>query len=94
MLILRTFIASSHETPIRLTEIRPCRARAREAHDKECLVELIDINSASDRLQIEPSILEAAAEHRMISHYRIAAQIRFDPHDLDEWIKTHRINEI
>jgi hypothetical protein len=29
----------------------------------------------------------------MIPHYRIAGQVRFDPVDLDRWVREHRIDE-
>jgi len=37
---------------------------------------------------------EAAAENFLIPHYRIAGQIRFDPHDLDAWVRKHLVDEV
>jgi hypothetical protein len=94
MIILRTFIGSAHEGRVRVGQISWCGARARGGHGKACLLGLIDAISASQRIRIAPSLLEAAAENLLIPHYRIAGQIRFDPRDLDEWVKCHRIDEI
>jgi hypothetical protein len=68
-------------------------SRVRGGHSSNTLVILIDAISASEKLRISPAILEAAAEHWMIPYYRIAGQIRFDPVDLDRWVRRHRSNE-
>jgi len=68
-------------------------SRVRGGHGSNTLVVLIDAISASQKLRIEPVILEAAAEHQMIPYYRIAGQIRFDPIDLGRWVRQHRIDE-
>jgi hypothetical protein len=68
-------------------------SRVRGGHNPSSLIVLIDAIFASQKLEIAPVILEAAAEHRMIPHYRIAGQIRFDPVDLDRWVREHRIDE-
>jgi hypothetical protein len=68
-------------------------SRVRGGHGSNNLIVLIDVISASEKLRIAPAILEAAAEHHMIPHYRIAGQIRFDPVDLDQWVRKHRIGE-
>jgi hypothetical protein len=68
-------------------------SRARGGHTSNNLIVLIDAISASEKLRIAPAILEAAAEHHMIPYYRIAGQIRFDPVDLDRWVRKHRIDE-
>jgi hypothetical protein len=69
-------------------------SRIREGHNSNNLIVLIDAISASEKLRIAPVILEAAAEHRMIPHYRIAGKIRFDPVDLERWVRDHRIDEL
>jgi|GEM_PF-4009275 len=68
-------------------------SRIRGGHNSNSLIVLIDVISASEKLRIAPAILEAAAEHHMIPHYRIAGQVRFDPVDLDRWVREHRIDE-
>jgi TfoX/Sxy family transcriptional regulator of competence genes len=68
-------------------------SRVRGGHSSNTLIVLIDAISASQKLRIAPAILEAAAEHRMIPYYRIAGQIRFDPVELDRWVRKHRIDE-
>jgi hypothetical protein len=68
-------------------------SRVRGGHSIDSLIILIDTVSASQKLRIAPVILEAAAEHQMIPYYRIAGQIRFDPIDLDRWVRQHRIDE-
>lgn len=68
-------------------------SRVRGGHNPSCLIVLIDAISASEKLKIAPIILEIAAEHRLIPHYRIAGQVRFDPVDLDRWVRQHRIDE-
>lgn len=69
-------------------------ARSRGGHDSSCLVVLIDPVLAGQHLGISPWILESAATHHLIPHYRIADQIRFDAHELDAWVKRHKIDEI
>jgi len=54
---------------------------------------LIDAHSAGELLRVAPAILEIAAEQQLISHSRIAGQVRFDPVDLDQWVREHRIGE-
>jgi hypothetical protein len=68
-------------------------SRVRGGHSSHSLIVLIDAISASEKLGIAPAILEIAAEHHMIAYYRIAGQIRFDPIDLDRWVRKHRIDE-
>lgn len=68
-------------------------SRIRGGHNSNSLIVLIDVISASEKLRIAPAILEIAAEHQMIPHYRIAGQVRFDPVDLDHWVRRHRIDE-
>lgn len=57
-------------------------------------VVLLDPISASQRLKIAPSLLEALAHSEMIPHYDIQGHIRFDPTELDDWVRLHRIDEI
>ena len=68
-------------------------SRVRGGHGSNSLITLIDTVSASQTLRIAPAILEVAAEQRLIPYYRIAGQIRFDPVDLDRWVREHRIDE-
>jgi hypothetical protein len=68
-------------------------SRARGGHNGNSLIVLIDAHSASEFLRIAPAILEIAAEQQLIRHYRIAGQIRFDPVDLDRWVRKHRVGE-
>jgi hypothetical protein len=68
-------------------------SRIRGGHNSNSLIVLIDAISASEKLRIAPVILEIAAEHQLIPYYRIAGQIRFDPIDLDRWVRKHQIDE-
>lgn len=68
-------------------------SRVRGGHNSSSLIVLIDAHFAGELLRIAPAILEIAAEQRLIAHYRIAGQIRFDPVDLDRWVRQHRIDE-
>jgi hypothetical protein len=68
--------------------------RIRGGHAKECVIALIDPITASSCLRIAPFLLEAGARHRLIPHYKISGQIRFDPIELDRWVKRHKIEEI
>lgn len=68
-------------------------SRTRAGHNSNSLIVLVDSHSASELLLIAPAILEIAAEQQLIPPYRIAGQIRFDPVDLDRWVRRHRIEE-
>lgn len=68
-------------------------SRVRGGHGSNDLIVLVDAHSASELLRIAPPILKIAAEQQLIPHYRIAGQIRFDPVDLDRWVRKHRIDE-
>jgi hypothetical protein len=69
-------------------------SRVRGGHNSNSLMVLIDAHYASELLRIAPAILEIAAEQRLIPHYRIAGQIRFDPVDLDRWARKHKIGVV
>jgi hypothetical protein len=94
MMRLRTFIPSTHEGRIRLSQIGPCFSRRRGSHSQICLVELIDPATAGQRLSITPATLEHLAKTSMIPHYHIAGEIRFDPNDLNTWVHRHKIDEL
>lgn len=68
-------------------------SRIRGGHNSNTLIVLIDSKSASELLRVAPAILEVAAEQQLIPHYRIAGQIRFDPVELEKWVRKHRIDE-
>ncbi len=69
-------------------------SRVRGGHNSHSLVVLIDAISASQKLRLPPSLLEQMAEDLLIPHYRIGTQIRFDPIDLDKWVRCRRIDEV
>jgi excisionase family DNA binding protein len=69
-------------------------SRVRGGHNSNSLIVLIDAISASQKLRLPPSLLEQMAEDRLIPHYRIGDQIRFDPIDLDKWLRCRRIDEV
>lgn len=94
MMRLRTFIPSRHEGRIRLSQIGPCSSRRRGSHNQTCLIELIDPATAGERLSVKPATLEYLADATMIPHYDIAGEIRFDPNDLNTWVRRHKIDEI
>jgi hypothetical protein len=60
---------------------------------RDCLITLIDAISASQKLRLSPTSLELGARNGLIPHYLIGEQIRFDPIDLDRWVRKHRIDE-
>jgi hypothetical protein len=68
-------------------------SRVRGGHNSHSLIVLIDAISASQKLRLPPSLLGQMAEDRLIPHYRIGTQIRFDPIDLDKWVRCRRIDE-
>ena len=96
MMRMRTFHTAPHEGRVRLQRMETVQhgSRTRGGHDRGCLITLIDAISASEKLRIAPSLLEAGARHRLIPHYRIGSHIRFDPKDLAEWVREHRIDEV
>jgi hypothetical protein len=69
MMRLRTFIPSTHEGRIGLSQIGSCCSRRRGSHNQTCLVELIDPATAGWRLSINGATLEYLADARMIPHY-------------------------
>jgi hypothetical protein len=69
-------------------------SRVRGGHNNNSLIVLIDAISASQKLRLPPSLLEQMAEDLLIPHYRIGDQIRFDPVDLDKWMRCRLIDEV
>lgn len=69
-------------------------SRVRGGHNSHSLIVLIDAISASQKLRLSPSLLEQMAEDLLIPHYKIAGQIRFDPVDLDKWVRCRRVDEV
>ncbi len=69
-------------------------SRLRGGHNNNDVIVLIDAISASQTLRLPPSLLEQMAEDLQIPHYRIGGQIRFDPTDLDKWVRCRRVDEV
>lgn len=88
MIRLRTLHETPHEGRVRLQRLglhEPAFA-AGGGHDRDCLIALIDAVSASQRL---PTSLELGARNGLIPHYRVGDQIRFDPFELNLWVREH-----
>lgn len=69
-------------------------SRIRGGHHDYSLILLIDVTFASEMLDVAPSLLETAARHHLIPHYRIEGHIRFDPIEVDRWARKHRVDEL
>ncbi len=68
--------------------------RTRAGHDNRTLIRLIDASQASQQLGLSPTSLELGAQHRLIPHYLIKGQLRFEPAELNRWIRQHHINRL
>jgi hypothetical protein len=68
--------------------------RTRAGHDNRTLIRLIDANQAGQQLKLSALSLELGAQHRLIPHYLIQGQLRFEPAELNRWIRQHHINII
>jgi hypothetical protein len=67
--------------------------RTRSGHDNRTLIRLIDLDQASQQLQLPVSTLQLAVDEGFIPHYNIHGYLRFDPAELSRWVRTHRIDE-
>jgi Helix-turn-helix domain len=65
------------------------RSRPCSGHHHSPPITLIDAISASQRLRLSPTSLKLGARNGLIPHYRIGDQIRFDPVELDRWVREH-----
>jgi hypothetical protein len=68
--------------------------RTRTRHDDRTLIRLIDANQASRRLGLSELSLQLGALDGHIPHYNIGGQIRFNPHELANWIHQYHLNAL
>jgi hypothetical protein len=66
--------------------------RTRGGHDNRTLIRLIDIPLASQLLGLSEMSLQLAAKHGLIPHYAIQGYIRFEPAELNRWIRQHHFD--
>jgi hypothetical protein len=66
--------------------------RTRGGHDNRTLIRLIDISLASQLLGLSEMSLQLAAKHGLIPHYAIGGQLRFEPAELNRWIRQHHFD--
>ena len=56
--------------------------------------EFLSINELSEYIGIKPKTLYFWVSKRVIPHYRILGLIRFEKHEIDNWLKSfHKIDE-
>jgi hypothetical protein len=82
---------SSHRRGFTDTRLRS-RVRTRDAHDSRTLVRLINVEQASEHLGFSATSLELGAHNGLIPHYCILGHTRFDPVELDRWIRQHHFD--
>jgi hypothetical protein len=82
---------SSHRRGFTGTPL-PSHIRTRGAHDSRTLLRLITVEQASERLGFSTTALELGARNGLIPHYYILGQTRFEPAELDRWIRQHHFD--
>jgi excisionase family DNA binding protein len=82
---------SSHRRGFTGTFLRP-HIRTRGAHDARTLLRLITVEQASERLGFSATTLELGAKNGLIPHYYILGHTRFEPAQLDRWIRQHHFD--
>jgi excisionase family DNA binding protein len=65
--------------------------RVRSMHHDGCLIRLISADSASQRTGLSVRALETGASDGRLPHYYIGEQVRFDPVQLDRWVRERGI---
>ena len=56
--------------------------------------EFLSINELSEYIGIKPKTLYSWVSKGVIPHYRILGLIRFEKHEIDNWLKSfHQIDE-
>jgi excisionase family DNA binding protein len=82
---------SSHRRGLAGTALRS-HSRTRGAHDSRTLVTLITVEQASELLGLSSTSIELGAHNGLIPHYYIDGQTRFEPAELDRWIRQHHFD--
>jgi hypothetical protein len=82
---------SSHRRGFTGTFVRSS-VRTRGAHDTRTLVRLITVEQASERLGFSTTALELGAHNGLVPHYYILGHTRFEPAELDRWIRQHHFD--
>lgn len=52
---------------------------------------LLDIAQAAQRLSVTTRFVRRLVDERRVPFYKVGKFIRFDPDDLDEWVRRCRI---
>jgi len=64
--------------------------RARRITDQRTFAPLIDSKAAGELLGVPHTWLLAQARAGRIPHHRLGHYVRFNPHDLEQWLKDTR----
>lgn len=51
---------------------------------------LLDIAGVATRLGVSPRFVRRLVAERRIGHYKVGHFVRFDPNEVDEWLKSQR----
>lgn len=82
---------SSHRRGFTGTVLRS-HVRTRGAHDSRTVIKLIDSAQASKLLGLSKTSLELGAKHLLIPHYLIQGRLRFEPAELNRWVRQHHFD--
>jgi hypothetical protein len=93
MIVLRTLTSASHGAPVRYLQVHH-GSRFRGAHNEHVLTALIDLHTACDRLSLRPTWLLTETLLGRVPHYQLGENIRYDPHELQNWVKTRKVHAI
>lgn len=61
-----------------------------EGFDEIVMKQYLDIATLAGRLQVRRSTLYAWAERGSIPHLKLGRLLRFDPDEIETWLKSHR----
>lgn len=57
-------------------------------------VELIDVDEAAELLKMTPRFVRRLVYERKVPFFKIGRYIRFDPADLEDWLKECRYERL
>lgn len=49
---------------------------------------LLDVDGVAERLSVSPRMVRKMIAERRIPHFKVGTLVRFDAHDVDEWLRA------
>ncbi len=49
---------------------------------------LLDVDGVAERLSVSPRMVRKMIAERRIPHFKVGSLVRFDPGDLDDWLRA------